>query len=75
MLRAFSAKEGDSNAFLIQESGGIYRQVMEMQIKPDGVQMNPIGTLKLNQKNSAIVAFYLDKDAGYGFFMHENGVF
>ena len=37
--------------------------------------MNPIGSLKLNQRNSAIVAFYLDKDEGYGFFMHENGVF
>ena len=30
VLRAFSAKEGDSNAFLIQDAGGIYRQVMEM---------------------------------------------
>ena len=46
-----------------------------MQVIANAVEMNPIGNIKPKYQNSPIVAFYLDKDAGYGFYMHENGNF
>ena len=46
-----------------------------MQVIADTVEMNPIGNIKPKDQNSPIVAFYLDKEEGYGFWMHENGVF
>ena len=46
-----------------------------MQVIADTVEMNPIGNIKPKDQNSPIVAFYLDKDAGYGFYMHNDGNF
>ena len=75
VLKAFSAREEDSNAFLLQEAGGVYLQILEMQPNTDGIDIKPVGSIKPKQLNSSIIAFYLDKEVGYGFYMHENGVF
>ena len=75
VVRAFPSKEGSSSAFLIQEAGGIYYQILEMQASADGVALQPVGSIKPKNKNSPIVDFHLDKEGGYGFFMHESGAF
>ena len=53
----------------------MYFQILEMQPVTDGIDINPIGSIKPKQVSSPIIAFYLDKESGYGFYMHENGVF
>ena len=46
-----------------------------MQASEDGVALQPVGNIKPKNKNSPIVDFHLDKEEGYGFFMHESGAF
>ena len=75
VLKAFSAREEDSNAFLLQEAGGVYLQILEMQSGTDGIDIKQVGSIKPKHLGSPIIAFYLDKEEGYGFYMHENGVF
>ena len=53
----------------------MYLQILEMQPVTDGIHINPIGSIKPKEMSSPIIAFYLDKEPGYGFYMHENGVF
>ena len=60
---------------MIQEAGGINLIVLEMLVSESVVTMQEVAIIRLKERNSAIVAFYLDKEAGYGFWMHDNGVF
>ena len=46
-----------------------------MLVSESVVTMQEVAIIRLKERNSAIVAFYLDKEAGYGFWMHDNGVF
>ena len=60
---------------MIQEAGGINLVVLEMQVSESIVTMQEVAIIRAKERNSAIVAFYMDKEAGYGFWMHDNGVF
>ena len=60
---------------MIQEAGGINLVVLEMQVSESVVTMQELAIIRAKERNSAIVAFYLDKEAGYGFWMHDNGAF
>ena len=72
---AFPKGEDSANALLYTGAGGLYFHIIEVVATPSEISMKTIAVVKPEQKDSKVIAMYIDSDEGYGFFMHLNGAF